>query len=510
MLGSTLPVLTILTALPAVAGLIALVSSRPATARAVALVAAVVALVISLFVWFSLGSDGTMKFVERSSWVPSLGIEYHLGVDGLGALMLVLSSIVTLMAIAASRKITQQPGLYFALILLLESGLFGTFTALNFFHWFLFWELSLIPAFFLIKLWGGEGRGRAATTFFVYTMVGSVGLLLAFLALFSATGSMDFERLAQMAASGELATAIQTHLGPVSLWLAIGVLLGFAVKVPLMPFHTWLPATYAKAPTPVTMLLTGAMSKMGVYGLLRLALPIFGQQLAQIRTPLLLLATLTVVAGAWAAVVQKDLKRIFAYSSINHLGYCLLAIFAVAIPSSGSSALVLTQTAALDGVILQMFNHGLTAATIFWFLAMLEERSNGQLGIDHFGGLRKPAPVLCGLMGIALFSSLGLPSLNGFVSEFLIFRGVFPLSWLSATVSVLGLLITAAVILTVIQRVFTGPLPERWIAFPDLSTSERFALAPALVLMAVLGLAPQLLVGTINATVMHLLAGWRL
>ncbi len=510
MLGSMLPVLTILTALPAVAGLIALVSSRTATARAVALVAAVVALVISLFVWFSLGSDGTMKFVERSSWVPSLGIEYHLGVDGLGALMLVLSSIVTLMAIAASRKITQQPGLYFALILLLESGLFGTFTALNFFHWFLFWELSLIPAFFLIKLWGGEGRGRAATTFFVYTMVGSVGLLLAFLALFSATGSMDFERLAQMAASGELATAIRTHLGPVSLWLAIGVLLGFAVKVPLMPFHTWLPATYAKAPTPVTMLLTGAMSKMGVYGLLRLALPIFGQQLAQIRTPLLLLATLTVVAGAWAAVVQKDLKRVFAYSSVNHLGYCLLAIFAVALPSSGSSALVLTQTAALDGVILQMFNHGLTAATIFWFLAMLEERSNGLLAIDHFGGLRKPAPVFCGLMGIALFSSLGLPGLNGFVSEFLIFRGVFPLSWLSATVSVLGLLITAAVILTVIQRVFTGPLPERWIAFPDLSTSERFALAPALVLMAVLGLAPQLLVGTINATVMHLLAGWRL
>jgi NADH-quinone oxidoreductase subunit M len=509
-----MPVLTILTALPAVAALVALVAGRAGVrsglARLVAVVGAVAAVALSVWVWIGIGAEGTMHFVERSSWVPSLGIEYDLGVDGLGALMLLLSSIVTLMAIAASRKVTQQPGLYFALILLLESGLFGTFTALNFFHWFLFWELSLIPAFFLIKLWGGEGRGPAATQFFVYTMVGSVALLLAFLALFLATGSMDFEVLARMAATGELASAIHTHLGPISLWLALAVLLGFAVKVPLMPFHTWLPATYSKAPTPVTMLLTGAMSKMGVYGLLRLALPIFGHELGQIRTPLLILATLTVVAGAWAASVQKDLKRVFAYSSVNHLGYCLLAIFAVALPSVVSPGITLSQTAALDGVVLQMFNHGLTAAAIFWFLAMLEERSGGPLGIHDFGGLRKPAPVFCGLMGVALFSSLGLPGLNGFVSEFLIFRGVFPLSWLAATVSVLGLLITAAVILTVIQRVFTGPLPERLATFPDLTTGERLAVAPALILMAVLGLVPQLALGTINTTVMHLLAGWKL
>ena len=505
------PVLTILTAIPAAAAVITLLSgARANVARAVAWVAGLASLALAVWIWLGIGTDGTMRFVERADWVPGLGIEYHLGVDGLGALMLLLSAIVSVMAIAASRKIATQPGLYFTLILLLESGLFGTFTALNFFHWFLFWELSLIPAFFLIKLWGSEGRGRAATQFFVYTMVGSVALLLAFLALYIVTGSMDFEVLTQMATSGELATAIQARLGPIALWLALAVLLGFAVKVPLMPFHTWLPATYSKAPTPVTMLLTGAMSKMGVYGLLRLALPIFGHELAQVRTPLLVLATLTVVAGAWAAAVQKDLKRVFAYSSINHLGYCLLAIFATVLPSSPSAAIQLSQTVALDGVVLQMFNHGLTAAAIFWFLALLEERSGGLLGIDDFGGLRKPAPVFCGLMGIALFSSLGLPGLNGFVSEFLIFRGVFPLSWVSATMSVLGLLITAAVILTVIQRVFTGPLPERWKSFPDLTTGERVALAPALVLMAVLGLAPQLALGTINATVMYLLAGWRL
>jgi len=508
-----MPLLTVLTLIPAFAALIALFAgNRASVARGVAFIAALASLALSVWVWLgigSAGSDGSMKFVEHASWVPALGIEYHLGVDALGALMLLLSAIVSLMAIAASRKITHQPGLYFALILLLESGLFGTFTALNFFHWFLFWELSLIPAFFLIKLWGGEGRGRAATQFFVYTMVGSVALLLAFLALFVSTNSMDFETLARLAATGELTTAIQAHLGPISLWLALAVVLGFAVKVPLMPFHTWLPATYAKAPTPVTMLLTGAMSKMGVYGLLRLALPIFGRELAEVRTPLLILATLTVVAGAWAAVVQRDLKRVFAYSSINHLGYCLLAIFAVALPSSPNSATSLSQTIALDGVALQMFNHGLTAAAIFWFLTMLEERSGGQLHIDGFGGLRKPAPVFCGLMGIALFSSLGLPGLNGFVSEFLIFRGVFPLSWVPATISVLGLLITAAVILTVIQRVFNGPLAERWKDFPDLTTGERLAVAPVLVLMLVLGLAPQLVMGSINATVMHLIAGWK-
>ncbi len=509
-----MPVLTILTAIPAVAGAAALLAgNRAAIARGIALVAAISTLLLSAWVWCSLGSSGAMSFVERADWVPGLGIEYHLGVDGLGALMLLLSAIVTLMAIAASRpnsKIaSQQPGLYFALILLLQSGLFGTFTALNFFHWFLFWELSLIPAFFLIKLWGAEGRGPAATQFFVYTMVGSVALLLAFLALFIATGSFDFQVLAQMAADGSLTPAIQSHLGPISLWLALGVLLGFAVKVPLMPFHTWLPATYSKAPTPVTMLLTGAMSKMGVYGLLRLALPLFGHELAQVRTPLLILATLTVVAGAWAAAVQKDLKRIFAYSSINHLGYCLLAIFAIALPTGSDTAVQLSQTAALDGVILQMFNHGLTAAAIFWFLSMLESRSGGNLAIDNFGGLRKPAPIFCGLMGIALFSSLGLPGLNGFVSEFLIFRGVWPLAWLPATVSVLGLLITAAVILTVIQRVFSGPLPEKWKTFPDLTSGEILVMAPVLLLMLILGLVPQLVLGTVNPTVMHLLAGWR-
>jgi NADH-quinone oxidoreductase subunit M len=503
---SGLPILTLLTALPLVGAAIALWSGKHA--RAVALATTLASLAVALMVWTELPVDGSIGLVERAAWAPSLGIEYHLGVDALGALMLVLAAIVTLMSVDAAHRVHHQPGLYFALVLVLEAGLFGSFTALNFFHWFLFWELSLIPAFFLIRLWGGARRGHAATQFFVYTMAGSVALLVSFLAVYLSTGSMDFTHLTQLASTGALEQMVTAHLGPVTLWLAVGVLAGFAVKVPMIPFHTWLPEAYAEAPSPVTMLLTGAMSKMGVYGLLRIALPIFGHQIAQIRTPLLVLAVATVVMGAWAAAAQKDLKRIFAYSSVNHLGYCLLAIFALAIPAAGAAAQA-SQAAALNGAILQMFNHGITAAALFWFVAMLQERTGGHRGIDAFGGLRKPAPVLAGLMGIALFSSLGLPGLNGFVGEFLIFRGVFPLAWVAATVSVLGLLVTAAVILTVIQKVFTGPVPEHCVGFPDLHHGERMAMVPVIGLMLLIGLLPQLIVDSVNPTVINLLAHWR-
>jgi NADH-quinone oxidoreductase subunit M len=469
-------------------------------------------LALALVVFANLPANGSIGLVERAVWAPSLGIEYHLGVDGLGALMLVLSAIVTLMSVDAAHRVHHQPGLYFGLVLLLESGLFGSFTALNFFHWFLFWELCLIPAFFLIKLWGGARRGPAATQFFIYTMAGSAALLIAFLAIFVSTGSMDFPHLTLLASTGELEDMVTKHLGPVMPWLAIGVLAGFAVKVPMFPFHTWLPAAYAEAPSPVTMLLTGAMSKMGVYGLLRIALPLFGHQIAQMRTPLLVLAVATVVMGAWAAAAQKDLKRIFAYLSVNHLGYCLLGIFALAVPAANSGidpAMLASQSAALNGVILQMFNHGITAAALFWFVAMMQQRTGGHRGIDQFGGLRKPAPVLAGLMGIALFSSLGLPGLNSFPGEFLIFRGAFPLAWVAATVSILGLLVTAAVILTVIQKVFSGPLPEHCVGFPDLHHGERMALTPVIGLMFLVGLLPSLITESVNPTVINLLAHWR-
>lgn len=481
-------------------------------ARGLALVFAFLALAIALLLWHRFNpASGSLQFEEVHAWIPALGVQYHVGVDGLGLLMLLLSAIVVPMAMAASSQIQEKVPLYFALILMLEAGLFGTFTALNFFHWFLFWELSLVPAFFLILLWGGPQRATAAIQFFLYTMVGSVALLLAFLALFLYTGKFDFMDLAEMARNGQLLPAITTlsdwhrfTAEKISLVLCFGVFLGFAVKVPLIPFHTWLPAAYAEAPTGTTMLLTGAMSKMGAYGFIRILLPIFFVQLRLVRTPLLWLAVATIVLSAYAALAQKDLKRIFAYSSINHLGYCMLGIFSVLKFTGNNPELATEKAAALNGVFLQMFNHGLTAATLFWFVALLEKRSGGLRDFNDFGGLRKVVPMFCGLMGIALFSSLGLPGLNGFVGEFLIFKGTFPLATWPASVSVLGLLLTAIFILTILQRVFSGPLNEKWAQMPDLTMGERLALLPAIALMFVLGLYPQLVLGVINRTAMQM------
>jgi NADH-quinone oxidoreductase subunit M len=481
-------------------------------ARGLALVFAFLALAIALVLWCRFDpASGGLQFEEVHAWIPTLGVQYHVGIDGLGLLMVLLSAIVVPMAVAASSEIQEKAPLYFSLILMLEAGLFGTFTALNFFHWFLFWELSLIPAFFLIRLWGGPQRATAATQFFLYTMAGSVSLLLGFLAIFLCTGKFDFMDLAALARNGQLLPAFAAvsdwhRFSPekIALILCFGVFLGFAVKVPLVPFHTWLPATYGEAPTGTTMLLTGTMSKMGVYGFLRILLPIFFVQLRVVRMPLLWLAVATIVLSAYAALAQKDLKRIFAYSSINHLGYCMLGIFSVLKFTGDSSALATEKVAALDGVFLQMFNHGLTAATLFWFVALLEKRSGGMRGLNEFGGLRRVVPVFCGLMGIALFSSLGLPGLNGFVGEFLIFKGTFPLAALPSSVSVLGLLLTAIFILTILQRVFSGALNERWSQMPDLTTGERLALLPAIALMFVLGFYPQLVLGVINGTVMQM------
>ncbi len=391
-------------------------------------------------------------------------------------------------------------------MLWLQAGLFGTFTALNFFHWFLFWELGLIPAFFLIKLWGGPNRGPAATQFFIYTMVGSVALLLSFLAIRLATGSFNFIELAGMARSGVLATKLSAAFGWKNIGLIIffGAFLGFAVKVPLIPFHTWLPAAYSEAPSPVTMLLTGVMSKMGVYGFLRILLPIFPDQIRAVLTPLLWLAVATIVLSACAAFAQKDIKRMIAYSSINHLGYCLLALFAAKAVATGVNNSDLQKAAALDGALLQMFNHGLTASALFLFVALLERRSGGLRGLDDFGGLRKIVPVFTGLMGISIFSSLGLPGLNGFVGEFLIFKGVFPLAPWAAAISTIGLLVTAIFLLMLIQRVFCGPLNERWAKMPDLTTAERFLVLPSIALMFVLGIWPQFILSKIDATVVSL------
>ncbi len=500
------PWLSVLTFLPLAGALAVLLLGRwlPSRARGLAVAFAVAALLLALMIWHRFDSNAiTMQFQEFRAWAPSLGMSYHLGVDGLGVLMLVLSAIVVLMSLAASWANPRQGPVYFALVLLLEAGLFGTFTALNFVQWFLFWELSLIPAFFLVRLWGGAQSARASTQFFLYTMVGSVTLLLAFLAIFLATGSFDFVELAGLARNGQLSAALAQHLQDGGMMLFWATFLGFAVKTPVVPFHTWLPPAYAEAPSETAMLLTGAMSKMGIYGFLRILLPIFPDQMHRALTPLLWFAVASIVLPALAAWVQSDLKRIFAQSSINHLGYCVLGVCAAAKVTGVDANLATEKAAALTGVLLQAFSHGLTAAALFWFLALLERRSGGLRGLHDFGGLRKAVPVFTGLMGIAIFCSLGLPGLSGFPGEFLILKGAFPLAPWAASLSLLGLLMTAVFLLNVIQKVFSGPLNPRWASMPDLTTGELLSLFPALALLFLLGLYPQLIAGPIHATVMQ-------
>jgi len=509
--------ITILTLTPLLGAVIVagLEPQRRALARWMGLGFNALALAFAVTMWINFDStSGQLQFDRRYPWIPSLNVEYFVGVDGLGLLMVLLSALIVPFALLASWRIDDRTKVFISLLLLLQAGLFGAFTALNFFHWFIFWELVLVPAYFLIKLWGGPQRVPAATQFFIYTLVGSVAMLLSFVAIFLATGSFDFFDLAEKARgrAGGLMSAFSVNLGwyglsdqALALLVFSGVFLGFAVKVPLMPFHTWLPAAYAEAPTGVSMVLTGVMSKMGVYGFLRILLPIFPEQMRLVMTPLLWLAVATIVLSTFTAFAQRDLKRMIAYSSINHLGYCLLGIFAVLKVTGVEPQWTTEKAAALNGVLLQMFNHGITASALFFFIGLMEERV-GARGLNDFGGLRKVAPVFCGLMGVTVFASLGLPGLNGFIGEFLIFKGAFPLAKWAATLSVIGLLVTAVFLLTILQRVFHGPLEPKQLAFTDLTLRERFILFPAIAFMFAVGIYPQLILQFVNPTVLQMVA----
>ncbi|MDD5350242.1 MAG: NADH-quinone oxidoreductase subunit M [Chthoniobacteraceae bacterium] len=504
-MSNTLSILTFLPLLGAL--LVALIPARQALLlRAAGIVTALAALAFSLVLAVQYDrAAGSLQYVEQFAWIPSLHIEYYLAADGLSLLLLVLTGIVTLFALLALGARSTKLGV--SLILVLETTLFGTFTALNFIHWFLFYELSLVPAFFLIRMGGSAKATAAATQFFIYTLFAGFAMLLGFLAIHQATATFNLTDLAALAHNEKLGHALSdafpglaTHI---NLLVFGGIFLGLAVKVPVVPFHTWLPDAYTEAPAPVSMLLTGLLSKMGVYGFLRLLFPLFPGLMRHLAWPLFGFALVTIIYAALAALAQKDLKRIVAYSSINHLGYCLLGLFAASavLPGVGGA----DPAAAMNGVLLQIFNHGLTAAALFCFIGFIELRSGGLRGLNDFGGLRDAAPVLAGLMGIALFSSLGLPGLNGFPGEFLIFKGTFALAAWPAALAAIGLFVTAVFLLTLIERVFTGPLDSRWLTFPDLTAGERFTVAPAIALMFIVGICPQILIALFNQTVLHLL-----
>src|SRR6266404_8202073 len=448
----------------------------------------------ALGLWRKFDATATgLQFSEHHAWIPAINAEYLVGVDGLSLLLVLLTSLIVPFAFLARPAPSGGRGFY-ATMLVMQSALYGTFTAQNFVLWFLFYEMSLIPAFLLIKIWGGENRDRAATKFFVYTFLGSVAMLLSFLGIYFTKGTFDFGALAVLGKSGLLTGKLA--------WLAFaGIFLGLAVKVPLFPFHTWLPDAYETAPTGVSIVLTGVLSKMGVYGFVRLLLPLFPNQIKIIGPWLLALAVCSIVFAPLAAWTQRDLKRMVAYLSVNHLGYCMLSLFAVA--ASPAVAANIDTHAALSGVFMQIFNHGITAAALFYFAGLLEQR-RGQRGIDDFGGLMQRTPLLCGWMSVAIFSSLGLPGLNGFIGEFLIFKGSFAIAPGFAAIAVIGLLVTAIVFVRAMQSLFSGPLAESCSAFRDLLPGEKLVVVPITLLMFAVGIAPQFIFNIFNTTVVQM------
>ena len=459
-------------------------------ARAAALGCSVITALLAGAMWYHFDPTITgLQMVQRHIWIPAIGAQGLLGVDGLSLLLVLLTSLVFLFAFFAG----QMSRGFYALMLVMQAALYGTFTAQNFILWFLFYEMSLIPAFLLIKIWGGEKRDRAATKFFLYTFLGSVAMLLSFLGIYLVRGTFDFSELAALGKEGLLA-------GNLRWWAFAGIFLGLAVKVPLFPFHTWLPDAYEAAPTGTAMVLTGTLSKMGVYGFIRLLLPLFPNEIRIVGPWLLGLAVCSIVFASLAAWAQSDLKRMLGYLSINHLGYCMLGLFAI---TTNSTAPVVEVQAALSGVFLQIFNHGLTAAALFYFVGLLEER-RGARELNDFGGLMQRTPLLCGWMSVAMFSSLGLPGLNGFVGEFLIFKGSFALATAYTALAVLGLLITAIVFLRAMQFLFSGPLTENCIAFPDLRAGEKWVVVPVALLMFAVGIFPQFVLNIFNSTVVRM------
>lgn len=495
-----------------------------------------VPLALAILVWAQFdpaavaSGQGVVQVAEKLPWIAAIRVDYFLGVDGLSMPLVLLAAALTPVALLASFGVSQRARAHVALLFLLEAAMLGYFVALNFFFFFLFWELSLVPAFFLVQSWGrGESkRQRAALLFFVYTLAGSLGMLLLFELLYLATsaagiGTFDLitlGRLGQGLEAGQptLQMILYNYVEQLGITRVLGIypllyssiafwliFLAFAIKLGVWPFHIWLPDTYAEAPTAGSMLLAGVMSKMGAYGMLRIMLPFVPEAAQYFASVVAALALASILAGAFGALAQSggDVKRLIAYTSINHMGYVALAIAAAAALDGGADAS--SRAIAINGALAQMVAHGLSTAALFLLAGALAERT-GTFLLRDWGGLRRTMPLFAGVFGVALFANLGLPGLAGFVGEFLIFRGAWAALPGFTFAATLGLVITALALLRLFGQIFHGPANVRLRAVPDmlLGSREFLAVAPLLALLLLIGLYPAPLVDLSNATALAL------
>jgi NADH-quinone oxidoreductase subunit M len=474
--------------------------------RWTALLATMIPLALTLVAWGQFvaaeqtRAPNELQFLrEQYAWFPAINSSFHLGLDGIGLAMVLLTTLLMPLVILASFRVEERVKAYMILFLLLETGMLGVFMALDLLVFFAFWEVGLVPMYFLISQWGGANRNYASLKFILFTMAGSLGLLLATQMIGVVAGTFDMLQLIRFWPSGELEVMTGNAMmfglpfatiKTIAFWAFV---IAFAVKVPVWPFHTWLPDAHTEAPTAGSMILAGVLLKLGGFGFLRLVLPLFPEESRMFAPWLAGLATLAIIFGAFGAFGQQDFKRLVAYSSINHMGFVVLAIAAAALAQNTENFAI-----SMNGAVLQMFNHGLYSAGMFFLVGVIYDQAHTRK-LSDFGGLWSLLPVYGSVLVFTSMASLGLPGLNGFVSEFLVVRGAWPVLTLATALSMIGLLFTGAYTLKALRDVLQGPTNPRWVGrLSEINRREMLVMAPLMLLILVTGFWPAWILSIIN------------